>query len=634
MLTSNFLFLHNIRLQLAAVAILFVIIIDYVRNPHLKLMSTVCFRIMLICAGVNLLFDIGTVYTVTHPETVPEIVNRIMHQFFMAGIIMVLFFIYLYVKIISRRQKRFKTKEWVIACIPLAVSAVVILFGKLYYVHTEYASYSMGPMVYMVYICAVFYLAAAFAVFFGKQSAFTKYQRISIQTGMCIWICGLIIQMFIPKILLSGIALSLLVLCVYFSFENQRENFDSETGAFNKSAFDRQFSEYYERLRPIELVSVFVENYERINSLCGRAACTDAMKIVKNVMSEVCAAAVFHSRSSVMSVFMMDVGADETAERIIKALENAQVCGVKLSCRVMLMDLRKYTSSAEEVYELIGFMRGCACGGSVQRLDDETAAKKHRRDSIARLVADAIDNDGFEMVYQPIFNTQTNTYKSAEALIRLKSTQELGFVSPEEFIPIAEEQGLIIEIGDKVVDMVAEFAEKEQLDKSSLEYIEVNLSGIQACSPNINERLVSILQRHGVSPHFINLEITETAALDNGNVFDNNIKALRSSGFSFSMDDFGTGYSNIAKMNQMKYNLVKIDKSLLWDAFKENSDRAESLLASVINMLKSIGAEIVAEGVETKEMADYLTEKGVEYLQGYYFSRPVKKSEFLELVRK
>lgn len=634
MLTSNFLFLHNIRLQLAAAAILLVIVIDYVRNPHLKLMSTVCFRAMLICTGVNLLFDIGTVYTITHPETVPEIVNRIMHQFFMAGTIMVLFFVYLYVKIISRRQKRFKAREWIAACIPLAVSSVVILFGKLYYVHTEYAAYSMGPMVYMVYVCAVVYLAAAFSTFFGKQSAFTKYQRISIQTGMCIWICGLLIQMCMPNILLSGIAGVLLVLCVYFSSENQRENFDTETGGFNKNAFDIQMSEYYEGSRPIELVSVYMENYERINRLCGHAACTDAMIIVKNAMSEICAAAVFHPRGSVMSVFMTDGGADEATERIINALENAQVCGVKLSCRVMLMDLRRYTSTIQEVYELIGFMRGCVCATQVQRLDDETAAKKQRRDSIARLVADAIDNDGFEMVYQPIFNTETNTYKSAEALIRLKSTQELGFVSPEEFIPIAEEQGLIIEIGDKVVDMVAEFAAREQLDKTSLEYIEVNLSGIQACSPNINERLVSIMHKHGVSPRFINLEITETAALDNGNVFDNNIKALRNSGFSFSMDDFGTGYSNIAKMNQMKYNLVKIDKSLLWDAFKENGDRAESLLASVISMLKSIGAEIVAEGVETKQMADYLAEKGVEYLQGYYFSRPVKESEFLEVVRK
>lgn len=101
------------------------------------------------------------------------------------------------------------------------------------------------------------------------------------------------------------------------------------------------------------------------------------------------------------------------------------------------------------------------------------------------------------------------------------------------------------------------------------------------------------------------------------------------------MDDFGTGYSNLAQITKIHYDLVKIDKSLIWPAFGENaSEKAERLLSSVINMLKAIDAKIVAEGVETEEMASYLEEKGVEYLQGYYFSKPVPEAAFVEILEK
>lgn len=146
------------------------------------------------------------------------------------------------------------------------------------------------------------------------------------------------------------------------------------------------------------------------------------------------------------------------------------------------------------------------------------------------------------------------------------------------------------------------------------------------------ERLTKILAEYDIPPAFINLEITETAALDSGEAFDTNVSALRESGFSFSMDDFGTGYSNLSQMNQMRYDLVKMDKSIIWDAFGKGNEKSEHLLASVIRLLKAINVKIVAEGVETKEMTDYLTERGVDYLQGYYFSKPVNEDKFLEVI--
>ena len=240
------------------------------------------------------------------------------------------------------------------------------------------------------------------------------------------------------------------------------------------------------------------------------------------------------------------------------------------------------------------------------------------------------------MVYQPIYNTKEKTITSAEALVRLKNCGELGFVSPEEFIPIAEEKGLILDIGDRTLELVAAFAKENRLDQSSIQYIEVNLSAIQAVVPHLDQRLKKILDWYGLPANFINLEITETATINFGASFEQNISSLRRMGFSFSMDDFGTGYSNLAQINQIGYDLVKLDKSLIWPVFDkkvENKENAERLLRSAIELLKSIGKKIVAEGVETEEMVQYLIDHKVEYLQGYYFSKPIKGKEFLEFLK-
>ena len=242
------------------------------------------------------------------------------------------------------------------------------------------------------------------------------------------------------------------------------------------------------------------------------------------------------------------------------------------------------------------------------------------------------------MVYQPIYNSKEKKFTSAEALIRLKNCGELGFVSPEEFIPLAEEKGLINEIGDRALELVAQMAKEKNLVGSPIKYIEVNLSAIQAVIPHLDKRLERIIDRYGIPASFINLEITETATVNFGATFEKNISSLRALGFSFSMDDFGTGYSNIAQMNRIKYDLVKLDKSLIWPVFETEEDgieneKAEQLLASAISLIKSIGMKIVAEGVETEEMVNYLVEHGVDYLQGYYYSRPIPADQFIQFLK-
>lgn len=228
----------------------------------------------------------------------------------------------------------------------------------------------------------------------------------------------------------------------------------------------------------------------------------------------------------------------------------------------------------------------------------------------------------------------------------MKPDEELGYISPEEFIPIAESKGLILEIGDKVLEMVAETYKSKELQRLGVEYIEVNLSGIQACAMDIDKRLKKVLDEYQIEPSNLNLEITETATIDSGAALKDNMRKLREMNFSFSMDDFGTGYSNLAQMSKVYYDLVKIDKSLIWPVFgmgdklqemepitqKDEMNRADTLLQSVVDMLGKMQYHTVAEGVETKEMADYLIENGIDHLQGYYYAKPLPIDKYIKFM--
>ena len=142
--------------------------------------------------------------------------------------------------------------------------------------------------------------------------------------------------------------------------------------------------------------------------------------------------------------------------------------------------------------------------------------------------------------------------------------------------------------------------------KVVLDYIEVNLSGIQCVHPDLPRQLEAIMKEHQIPPAFLNLEITETASVESGEMLDRNMVDLRNLGCSFSMDDFGTGYSNLSKMSEVVYDLVKIDKSLIWPCFTENNVKSLAILKNMINMLLELNVKIVAEGIETKAMQDFL----------------------------
>lgn len=252
------------------------------------------------------------------------------------------------------------------------------------------------------------------------------------------------------------------------------------------------------------------------------------------------------------------------------------------------------------------------------------------RSRIDHIINKGIANRRFKMYYQPIYSLKQKRFVSAEALIRLED-DEFGFIPPSIFIPAAEESGAIHQIGNFVFEDVCRFIASEEYRELDLEYIELNLSVAQCIERDFSQKVISWMNQYGVSPSQLNLEITETAVDYDPTTTDISIRQLADIGISFSLDDYGTGYSNIKRVVSLPLSIVKLDKCLVDDM---DSHRMWIVIKNTVRMLQRMNKKILVEGVETERALHKFDEIGCDYVQGYYFSKPLPENQFIEFIRK
>ena len=249
---------------------------------------------------------------------------------------------------------------------------------------------------------------------------------------------------------------------------------------------------------------------------------------------------------------------------------------------------------------------------------------------VQAIIKKALAEDRVVAYYQPIVDAKTEQVVSAEALARIVN-EDGSILSPGIFIPVAEQTGQIIEIGDRIIKKVCELMGKHQLEKKGIPCVELNLSAKQIPNKELIPNFEKYILDNGLKSSNINLEITESEEADR-EMLDSVMKKFREMGTGFSLDDFGTGYSNFSRLLDEPFINVKFDKSLLDKAGKDEKDRI--LYENLIRMVRKMDFRIVQEGVETKEQAEYVSGLGCEYIQGFYYSRPLPEQEFLSYVEK
>jgi Amt family ammonium transporter len=253
-----------------------------------------------------------------------------------------------------------------------------------------------------------------------------------------------------------------------------------------------------------------------------------------------------------------------------------------------------------------------------------------RRSALSVQLRRALERNQFHLVYQPVVSLQTGIIDSFEVLLRWEHP-ELGFVSPAEFIPLAEELGLIVPIGRFVLDRACrQFAQwKREFPNQRPRCISVNSSVREIAQSDFVDSVRETLDRHGIEPEELILEVTESTVLASGRSSSGPLERLKAIGVGLAIDDFGTGFSSLRYLQQFPFDVLKIDRSFVGG--DDGNLASEAIVTMLLSLAAAVGVTVTAEGVETAEQARRLRELGCEEVQGYYFGRPTKAHDVPQL---
>ncbi|WP_404343059.1 putative bifunctional diguanylate cyclase/phosphodiesterase [Pseudoalteromonas mariniglutinosa] len=268
-------------------------------------------------------------------------------------------------------------------------------------------------------------------------------------------------------------------------------------------------------------------------------------------------------------------------------------------------------------------------GNSYLFFNDTMNRQAVKRLQIENLMRFGLKEDHFEVYYQPKMNIRTGKLDGMEALVRF-ITPKKGIISPGVFIPIAEETGQIIEIGEVVLNKACRDV-KNWIDKGLFNgRVAVNLSAKQFSLPDLTTRIDVILQKNELPSYFLELEITEGTVMDDPQEAIAIMRSLSARGIHLAMDDFGTGYSSLAYLKQFPLNTLKVDKAFIDDM---QSERGRNMVDSIVTIAHNLDLHVVAEGVEQAEQITMLEQLNCQTVQGFYYSKPLSQPEFTEFLK-
>ncbi|MCD8501039.1 MAG: bifunctional diguanylate cyclase/phosphodiesterase [Bacillaceae bacterium] len=242
----------------------------------------------------------------------------------------------------------------------------------------------------------------------------------------------------------------------------------------------------------------------------------------------------------------------------------------------------------------------------------------------------AIDNNEFSLHYQPQIDLHTKQIIGVEALIRWTNA-ELGAIPPNQFIPLAEETGLIDQIGDWVLRTACQQVKRWQEELQLYIRVGVNISPKQFQRPDFVSKIERVIRDTGLHPKYVDLEITENGLMQNTSECIHVLKRLKKIGFKISIDDFGTGYSSLSYLKRFPIDTLKIDQSFVRDLTDNSNDQA--IVTSIINLAHNMQLNVIAEGVETVEIVKFLNKHHCDEMQGYLYSKPLSVTDFEEFIK-
>ena len=418
--------------------------------------------------------------------------------------------------------------------------------------------------------------------------------------------------------------------------------YDSMTGLFSRNYFVRLLGDYLrtaaETDNTVSVMMIDLDDFHKINDGQGMIVGDELIQQFGSYLKELCEAwdvTGCHLHTDVYLVAVYGPSGERTVENLHREIQQRMRSPFKLSNGQELQitfsaGVAEYPEASKSAIELINcaeimVFKSKAMGKNIiQYFNTPVLQEFLRTAELESKLKEAVFRHSFQMYYQPQYFAGNKKLRGVEALIRWKDGQE-GMISPAVFIPIAEKNGAIIPIGQWVVEQsIRQYAQWRRRFGHPF-IMSINISALQYSREDFVDSVRAVLRKYDVNPSEIELEITETILIEDFQAVYDKLELLRDIGLRISLDDFGTGFSSLSYLKKLPIDTLKIDKSFIDTVLVDSATRV--ITEAIINMVKALGFESVAEGVEEEKQYEYLYSIGCDVIQGYLFGKPLAAEE-------
>lgn len=634
---------YQYYIELASIIVTVFFLFDSFRIRHFSMESTKLMRVILVVSTFSATLNILTLNAAEGTIIVPVAIEYIFcYSFFiLEGAIPML--IFCYVLIICKRLNEMSFGRFFVRMIPL-LAYYLLLFANIFtdwlFSFDLFGNFNKGPLYTISYYALVLcYLALSVGYVLKYKERLRKQEKVIILEFVFIAILTTIVQLFNPNLLLIGFAFLLCNAVIYFNLEKPSAYVDDETKLLNNAAYYKYDQTRRIERKPYTAVIIhfrdFAEIYDLLGyNLGGIFLATVSKVISKNFPNNL----AFRLEREELAIIDTKNKNQEIVAKLIGIFDRPwKINGTEITLNpiFLIMNYPEHFTDMKSQRKVIDYLKEKSRQDNTSRTfmcNAETIKSINYSLEVDKAIVRAIQNDSFQVYYQPIYDIKKGKMYSAEALIRLFD-EKLGFISPKDLIANAEKSGYIVKVGEIVFEKVCQFIKDCLLtNEILLTQINVNLSSIQCVQDDLSDRFIRIADKYNVPYNMINLELTESALISLKLRLKKHMTIMSQKGFSFSCDDYGTGFSTCSYILEFPFSEVKFDKSLI-DNFSINP-KTKVIVNSELVATKGLNMRSVAEGVETLEQLEMVKESGFDYVQGYYYSKPIPKEQFVEYCKK
>ena len=628
----------NIKVQCCGIVLVALLIIIYNNRRSLRLITNRVYEACCYATLACLILDVVSIFGIVYRDKLPAFLPVLICKTYVAFLVLVSVLAVVYVATgVSFHLPYYK--KIIVACAIIGMVIVGLIYALPITIHEDaqrHLAWTSGPSVAVTYFGVAVLIIFNFVQIFRHKEYIYDRQREMVLFLMCLWIAAAVIQAMYNQLLIVGFVCALSMLLLFIQFENPELYLDRSTGLFNQIAYTRYGEQLYSDDKDFYVIAVIFDPNARQNVLADPRynRNIDAQKIYDAFLT-IPGADVFKiQENEVLLLFSKEEDKQAAWDEILEKMKPEYADSLLSRPSFYNVSDTRCVSSSGELLELLRYASrqiNSAIEGIFHVIDENTAAQIFAEHETAQMIADALNEDRIVVYYQPIYSVEKKCFTSAEALVRIVD-REGNLIPPVAFIRAAENNGMIVDIGKRVFEKVCRFFQESRLEEYGMEYMEVNLSILQCVDDKLAEDYINIMGNTRIDPSRINLEITESISPHGKRRMISNMNQMIDYGVHFSLDDFGTGASNLNYIVDMPVRIVKFDREMTQAYF--TGGKARYVMDAAMHMIRGMGLEIVAEGIETEEQCRKMEEIQINFIQGFYFSRPLPEQEFLEFLRR